>query len=317
MPQPQVYLDGRFVSPDDARIPLNDLGFMLGATVTEQLRSFGGRLFHLDEHLARLAQSLAIVGLSDAVELAPLAKFAAKLAADNHALLDPADDLTLTIFVTPGVSPALAGGRAVHPRVCMHTYPLTFSQWSEKYSVGEQLVITQVQQVSAACWPAELKCRSRMHYYLADREARSRRSGARAIMLDAAGHVTEATTANVLLYEKAAGIVVPPSSSVLPGISLAMVRRLAARRGIAWHERNLTPQDVATADEVLLSSTPFCLLPVTSLDDAKIGNGQPGEIYRTLLADWSAEVGTDIAAQAQQFSGERFPGERFSGERGA
>ena len=310
MPQPQVYLDGRFVSPDDARIPLNDLGFMLGATVTEQLRSFGGRLFHLDEHLARLAQSLAIVGLEDAVDVAPLAKAAAGLTAANHALLDPADDLALTIFVTPGVSPALAGGHPVHPRVCMHTHPLTFGQWSEKYAAGEQLVITQIQQVSTACWPAELKCRSRMHYYLADREARSRRSGARAIMLDAAGHVTEATTANVLLYEKAAGIVVPPSTSVLPGISLAMVRRLAARRGIAWHERNLTPQQVTAADEVLLSSTPFCLLPVTSLDDAKIGNGQPGEIYRTLLADWSTEVGTDIAAQAQQFSGERFPGER-------
>ena len=65
MPQPQVYLDGQFVSPDEARIPLDDLGFMLGATVTEQLRSFGGRLFHVDEHLALLAHSLAIGGLSD------------------------------------------------------------------------------------------------------------------------------------------------------------------------------------------------------------------------------------------------------------
>lgn len=301
MPQPVVYLDGRFVSPEEARIPLDDLGFMLGATVTEQLRSFGGRLFHVDEHLARLAHSLAIVGLENGVDLASLSAAAVQLASANHALLDPADDLSLTIFVTPGTSPALANGRTSRPRVCMHTFPLTFGQWGGKYSAGEQLVVTQVQQVSVACWPPELKCRSRMHYYLADREARERHAGARALLPDAAGHITEATTANVLLYAKDSGILVPPATRVLPGISLAMVRRLAQRRGIAWHERDLTAGDVAAADEVMLSSTPFCLLPVTVLDGKPIGHGRPGAVFQSLLADWSVEVGTDIAPQARRF----------------
>ncbi|MCE9551891.1 MAG: aminotransferase class IV [Planctomycetes bacterium] len=302
MPQPQVYLDGQFVSPDEARIPLDDLGFMLGATVTEQLRSFGGRLFHVDEHLARLARSLAIVGLSDGVDLKSLSTAAVQLASTNHALLDPADDLSLSIFVTPGTSPALANGRPVRPRVCMHTFPLTFGQWAEKYSVGEQLVVTQVQQVSTPCWPSELKCRSRMHYYLADREARERQPGARALLPDAEGRITEATTANALLYEKDSGILVPPAARVLPGISLAMVRWLAQRRGIAWHERELTAADVAAADEVMLSSTPFCLLPVTGLDGKPIGPGQPGPLFQSLLADWSVEVGVDIAGQAKRFA---------------
>jgi branched-subunit amino acid aminotransferase/4-amino-4-deoxychorismate lyase len=302
MPQPVVYLDGQFVSPDDARMPLEDLGFMLGATVTEQLRSFGGRLFHVEEHLARLGHSLQIVGVADEVDLESLSAAASQLTSANHALLDPADDLSLSIFVTPGLSPALANGRPVRPRVCMHTFPLTFGQWGEKYSAGEQLVVTQVQQVSTACWPPELKCRSRMHYYLADREARERQPGARALLPDAEGHITEATTANVLLYETGIGIIVPPASRVLPGISLAMVRRLAGRRGIAWHERNLTEADVAAADEVMLSSTPFCLLPVTGVDGKPIGHGQPGAVYQALLADWSVEVSLDIAGQARQFS---------------
>jgi branched-subunit amino acid aminotransferase/4-amino-4-deoxychorismate lyase len=301
MPLPQVYLDGRFVSPDEARIPLDDAGFMLGATVTEQLRTFGGRLFHVDEHLARLAHSLAIVGLGD-VRVAPLADAAATLAKQNHQLLDPKDDLSLTILITPGTIPAQAAGRPTEPLVCVHTFPLTFHAWAAKYDAGEHLVVTQIRQVSSDCWPPELKCRSRMHYYLADREARSRHAGARALLLDAAGHVTEATTANVLLLEKKQGIVVPPTSSVLPGISLEMVRRLCERRGIAWQERNLTPRDVAAADEVWLSSTPFCLLPVTALEGKPIGNGRPGEVFRTLLADWSTEVGTDIAAQATRFA---------------
>jgi len=303
MQQPQVYLDGRLVSPEEARIPLEDLGFMLGTTATEQLRTFGGKLFHVDEHLARLRHSLEIVGLTDPVDLAPLADAAAQLAAANHTLLDPADDLALTMFVTPGLSPALAGGQPSRPRVCMHTFPLAFSQWAQKYEEGEHLVVTQVQQVSAACWPPELKCRSRMHYFLADREARLRHPGSRALLPDATGHVTEATTANILLFNLRQGIVVPPISRVLPGISLAMLHRLAQRSGLAWQERDLTPADVAHADEVMLSSTPFCLLPVTRLDGKLIGDGRPGEVYRSLLAEWSADVGTDIAAQARQFVG--------------
>jgi len=303
MQQPQVYLDGRLVSPEQARIPLEDLGFMLGATVTEQLRTFGGKLFHVDEHLARLRHSLEIVGLADAVDLAPLTDAAAQLAKSNHALLDPADDLALTMFVTPGLSPALNGGQPSRPRVCMHTFPLAFGQWAQKYETGEHLVVTQVQQVSAACWPPELKCRSRMHYFLADREARLRHPGSRALLPDATGHVTEATTANILLYDRRLGIVVPPISRVLPGISLAMLHRLAKGRGLGWHERDLTAADVAAADEVMLSSTPFCLLPVTRLNGEPIGDGRPGETYRALLSDWSADVGTDIAGQARRFAG--------------
>jgi branched-subunit amino acid aminotransferase/4-amino-4-deoxychorismate lyase len=184
----------------------------------------------------------------------------------------------------------------------MHTFPLAFSQWAQKYDEGEHLVVTQIQQVSAACWPPELKCRSRMHYFLADREARLRHPGSRALLPDATGHVTEATTANILLFDRRQGIVVPPISRVLPGISLAMLHRLAQRRGLAWQERDLTPADVAAADEVMLSSTPFCLLPVTRLNGEPISNGRPGEVYRSLLADWSTDVGTDIAAQARRFA---------------
>jgi len=302
MSQPQVYLDGHFVSPEDARIPLDDLGFMLGATVTEQLRTFGGKLFHVDEHLSRFGRSLAIVGLEDAINWQALAVAAHQLTSANHALLDPADDLTLTIFVTPGIAPAVASGRPTRPRVCMHTHPLTFAQWAEKYTAGEQLVVTDIQQVSSACWPPALKCRSRMHYYLADREARQRQPAARALLCDDSGHILEATTANVLLYTKGSGISVPLAARVLPGISLAMVQRLAHQCGIAWREHDLTAADVAAADEVMLSSTPFCLLPVAALHDQPIGDGRPGELFHSLLSQWSAEVGTDIAGQALRFA---------------
>jgi branched-subunit amino acid aminotransferase/4-amino-4-deoxychorismate lyase len=61
--EPQAFLNGRFVPASEAMLPVYDAGFVLGTTVAEQMRTFGGRLFRLDAHLARLSHSLEIVGV--------------------------------------------------------------------------------------------------------------------------------------------------------------------------------------------------------------------------------------------------------------
>jgi branched-subunit amino acid aminotransferase/4-amino-4-deoxychorismate lyase len=66
-------------------------------------------------------------------------------------------------------------------------------------------------------------------------------------------------------------------------------------------ERDLTTDDVARADEVLLASTPLCLLPVTQFNNRPIGSGQPGTVFQRLIAAWSAAAGVDIVAQAVKF----------------
>ncbi len=163
------------------------------------------------------------------------------------------------------------------------------------------MVTTDVEQVSPRCWPPSLKCRSRMHYYLADRQAAARDPQARALLLDAQGFVTEASTANLLIYRAGEGLAWPPTKKVLPGISLAVVAELARRLGIPYGERDLTTDDVASAAEVFLSSTPFCLLPVTRLNGRPIGGGRPGELFARLIAAWSEMVGLDIVAQAERY----------------
>jgi branched-subunit amino acid aminotransferase/4-amino-4-deoxychorismate lyase len=218
--------------------------------VAEQLRTFGGKLFRLEMHLDRLARSLAIVGVDPGLAREELAQIASELAARNYKLLDPADDLGLTIFVTPGPNPGFAA-LAPHqgPTVCLHTQPIPFSAWAGKYETGDSLVITDVRQIPAACWPPELKCRSRMHYFLADREARQRQPGARALVLDERGMVTEASSANVLAYRRAEGLISPPAERILPGVTVAVVEELAGQHGIPFVHRELTPNDVALADE--------------------------------------------------------------------
>ncbi len=301
MPEPVAYLNGQFLPAHQAALPIDDAGFVLGATVTEQLRTFGGRLFRAARHLERLRHSLDICGIEPPIDIAEFGRVANELATRNHPLLAPGDDLGLVIFVTPGAYPALAG-RETPPTVGLHTFPLAFNRWARAYRQGAVLATTSVQQVPTECWPAELKCRSRMHYYLADKEANEKEPGARAVLLDAAGNVVETSTANIVIFRSDTGLVSPPRTAVLPGVSLEVVFELATNLGVSCIEREFGVPEVATADEVLLSSTPNCLLPVSRFNSRAIGDGQPGPFFARLLASWSEMVGVEIAEQAERFS---------------
>ena len=141
-PESLAFLNGRRVPLSQAKIGLFDVGFLQGVTVAEQLRTFGGRLFRLDLHLSRLAHSLELIGLDPGVSLAELGRIANELVEENRQLIHPADDLGLTIFITPGNSPTYAVAAPYSgPTVCIHTQPLTFSSWANKYTTGDSLVV--------------------------------------------------------------------------------------------------------------------------------------------------------------------------------
>lgn len=295
------YFNGQVVADEELSVSVFDSGFVQGVTVSEQLRTFGGTLFELDQHLQRLSRSLQIVGLTD-INLEDVRTQATAIASHNHSLLQPGDDLGLTIFITPGCGASAAGGQHEGPTIGIYTTPVPFHRWSKCYAAGESLVVSSVRQIPGNCWPEELKCRSRMHYYLADQEARRKKPGARALLLDQAGFVAEASTASVLAWRQDEGIVAPPMDKVLPSISVRVIKRLAAELSLNFVHRDLSVEDMLTADEVLLSSTSPCLLPVLSIDETQIGSGQPGPVFQKVLTAWNQLTNTDIAAQAVQFS---------------
>lgn len=300
--EPQAYVNGRWLPASQASIGLADAGFVLGATVTEQIRTFAGRLFRLDEHLARLTRGLAITGISPGLSRDELREIAQQLAAANHRLLPAGSDLGLAILVTPGPYGSFASGPG-RPTVVLHTYPLAFARWAGKYRTGEMLAATTIELVSPKSWPAELKCRSRMHYYLADLEAGRKHPGARAVLCDAAGRVRETAVANIVLGLSSEGrttLVSPPRTSVLPGISLGVVAEFAAERGWGFEERDFTLDDLVEADEVFLTSTPWCVLPATQFEGRAIGSGSPGPIFTGLMEAWNRLAGIDLIAQAEE-----------------
>jgi branched-chain amino acid aminotransferase len=325
MNEPVAYLNGQWIPATAAAVSVGDAGFVQGTAIAEQLRTFAGKLFRLHDHLVRLARSLEIVGVDAGMSLDELSRTAEELTARNHALLAPGDDLGLSIVVTPGIystfateprkhageqfkgdSPIFAetkiGTVPARPTLCLHTYPLPFHLFAGKYRDGQALATTDIEQVSARCWPPELKCRSRMHYYLADRQAAATDPQARALLLDAQGFVTEASTANVLIYSAGEGVVSPRFGNILHGISLAVAVELAGQLDIPFGEHDLTSDDVAQADEVFLTSTSTCMLPVTRFNGQAIGSGRPGTVFSRMLTAWGEMVGVDIAAQVEQHS---------------
>jgi branched-subunit amino acid aminotransferase/4-amino-4-deoxychorismate lyase len=300
MPEPLVYLNGRMVPASQAALPIWDAGIVQGATVTEQTRTFRHRPWRLDDHLDRLFDSLRYVCIDPGLSKGEFATISNELVAHNAALVGPDDDLGLIQFATAGEYATYAPAAArPGPTVCVHTFPLPFALWAKRMREGAHLVTTAVRQLPPQCYDAGMKCRSRMHYYLADREARQVDPEASALLLDLDGHVTETSTANILIVERGA-IVSPTTRDVLSGISRQTVIELAAKGGIPFAERDLQLYDLLRADEAFLSSTPYCLMPVTRVNGIPLNRGEVGAVYRRLLAAWSAEVGLDIERQIQE-----------------
>ncbi|MEN6407998.1 MAG: aminotransferase class IV [Thermoguttaceae bacterium] len=302
MSEPVAFLNHRWIPASTAAIPVGDAGFVQGTTIAEQLRTFGGRMFQLDAHFDRLFRSLRLVGFAPDMTREQLAATTEELVARNHPLLPDGADLGVSIVITPGDYPTYAAAGLTRPTVCLHTYPLPFYRWARKYREGQSLRTTDVEQVPPRCWPPSLKCRSRMHYYLADRQAAAADPQARALLLDAQHFVTEASTANIAAYRVGEGLVLPPAEKVLPGVSLAATVALARQLGHAVIERDQTVDQLAAVDELFLTSTPFCLLPVVQLNGRPIGDGRLGPMFQQLIAAWNDRTGIDIVHQAEQFS---------------
>ncbi|HWB07963.1 MAG TPA: aminotransferase class IV [Pirellulales bacterium] len=307
-----VYLNGRLLPASQARLAIFDAGVVMGATVTEMTRTFGRQPFRLQEHLDRLFRSLRYVRFALGESKEDLARISHEVAAHNAALLPEWGELGLIQFVTAGEVSAYAGFAPTADRpaagctVCVHTFPLGWHLWAEKMRRGAHLVTPSVRHVPPQCVDPKIKYRSRMHYYLAEQEAKLVDPAASALLLDLDGNVTETSAANFLFVERGT-IVSPTTRNTLPGVSRAVVIELAAQLGIGFVERDSQTYHVINADEAFLTSTPYCLMPVTRINGIPIGDGKPGPIFRRLLDAWSQLVGVDIERQILEGASEKRP----------
>ncbi len=299
--EPIVYLDGKLVPATQAHISIYNMGVVLGATVTDMTRTFRKRPYRLEDHIRRFYESCKYAHLDPPISPNETAKITGELIAHNAALLPPEGELGVIHFITPGENQVYAGsagkGQGMKPTYCIHSFPLPFFLFQKVISEGAHLVVPSTRHIPPQCVDPKIKNRSRLHWWLADYETHLVDPDAMTWLLDLDGNLTESGGANVLIVKD--GTVLSPSPrNILLGISRKIVFELCAKLNIPTVERDLQLHDALIADEIFLTTTPYCMAPVTRVNGIPIGDGKTGKpIFERILSAWSAEVGVDIRGQ--------------------
>jgi len=292
-----VYMDGQFIPEAEAKISIYDLSCMQAAAAFEMCRSFHGRHFKLREHLKRLIDSCCLLNLPMPYELehslADLEALCERVsAANDHG---PGEEHRLLIVVSPGCAPMYRELEGVipHPFLYIADFPLryTVQGFGKYFTEGVHCVTSPIEQVPDACVPSRAKHRSRLHFHLAQQQASE---GTWPILLQGDA-VTEAPGANIMIVY--GHQVIYTKRNILQGISLNTAVTLSEAHEIGFFHKN----NLEEIDELWLTGTPFCALPVVSLDGRPIGDGQIGPRYKEVMAKWNDLVGLDIAAQIQEW----------------
>src|SRR5580658_3579861 len=225
-----VYLNGQIIPESEAHISIYDTAVVLGATVTEMTRTFNRKPFRLEDHISRLFKSLRYVRIDLGMTQEELTKATLKVTEINSKLLEDGGELGIVHFVTAGEFRGYAGnaGRMsrLTPTVCVHTFPLPFHLFAEKMQNGSHAVTPSIRKVPPQCVDPQIKCRSRMNFFLAEKEVQLVDPDGICLMLDLNGYITEGSGSNFFIVEKGK-LISPPRDLILPGISRQTVLEIA------------------------------------------------------------------------------------------
>ena len=292
-----LYMNGEMLAEDGASISIFDRGFQGGEAVYESTRTFGKSTpFKLEQHLDRLYGSCRYLRIDPGLSKEELAKVSMEVLNANLHLLAENDEYWIIHIVTrgPGWWDVLEAGP---PTVIVFTRPIRFDRYANLYRQGAHVVSTTTRHVPPECHDPKMKNYSHLHFSLAEFEAKQVDPDSYPLMLDIHGNISEVTGGNILLVKDGA-IWSPGPKNILQGVSRQTVFELADQLGIPRVERDLQPYDVYNADEVFLTSTSYCALPVSRFNSQAIGGQVPGPVNQQILDAWSELVGVDIVRHA-------------------
>ena len=295
-----AYFNGDWVPFPEVKIDPLDRGFFLGDSVFEVARTFNGKSFKMREHIERLYRSLSFVRIDPKIDAEEMINISEEAITKNLHLLEEVGDFLIHQFITRGFG--RRASVAVDPTVCVRINPIDFERYPiERYYSGGHCAITSILSYQSESIDPKVKNYSRMNFNLAELEANDIDEGSFPILKDQFGNITEGIGYNIFIATD--GVLKTPSDkAILQGVSRSMVFDLSDQLNIKVLQEDLQPYDVYTADEVFMTSTPFCVFPITVVDNRKIKDGNPGEITNQLLAAWSEVVGLDIVDQVAKFS---------------
>ena len=297
-----AYKNGEWMPKSQVTIELGDRGFYLGDAVFDLFRTFDGRPFRIKDHIDRFFRSAQFARLDPGFTPDELTALTLECVERNEQLRSEFGDWSVWFSVTRG----LAGWRTLDakPTFVVYAGEVPFYTFADQYADGASAVITRSRNHTHQSLDPKVKHTSRMHLNLSDLEARDVDPTAWPIMLDMEGNIAEGSGSNVFVVS-GSSIKTPSDATILRGVTRDVVIELADQLGIPLSEEAIQPYDVYTADEVFFTSTPFSVLPVTSVDRREIGDGRPGPIATRLLAAFSELAGIDIVDQAQRYKDAR------------
>ena len=263
-----VFLNGKFLPIEEAKVPVLDRGFIFGDGVYELVPVYSRVPFRLDEHLARLERSLAETSIRNPYTRSQWRELIYRLV-DAQSF----DDQGVYFQVTRGVAKRdHAFPKDVEPTVFMMCNPLVTPP-KELVQKGAAAVTAQDNR-----W---LRCDIKSISLIGNCLLRqlSAEAGAVETILFRDGKLTEASASNVFVVKRGAILSPPKSSLILPGITYDVVVELARANGLPLELRDVTEAEVRGADEIWVSSSSKEVLPVVSLDAAPVGDGRPGPLF--------------------------------------
>ncbi len=279
-----VYVNGVITPADAAVIPVFDHGFLYGEGVYETLRTYGRQPFAFEAHMARLRRSAAMIALPVPMSDADLAAAVADTGRDVVS-----DELYIRMLLTRGVGDLTYQLSATPvPSLVIIVKPLKPFP-AAHYTDGISLALSPVRRNHPDALTPLVKSNNLMNTALA-MQAVASQGVDEAVLLNQAGHVTECSQSNLFLVM--GGTLVTPelAAGLLPGITRQLVIELARAAGVAVEERIVRPEELATADELFITSTTREIAPATRLNGAAIGTGRPGPVTTLLRERFVARV---------------------------
>lgn len=274
-----AYVNGQYVPLAEARVSPMDRGFLFGDGAYEVIPVYSRRAFRIDEHVARLAKTLAAMRLANPHGAEEWKAIIGEIVARN-----PWDDQSVYLQVTRGADTRrnhAFPGPEVTPTVFLMSEPLVTPS-------AEQLA-TGVSAASAADirWlRCDLKTVSMLANCLLRQHAIDKGCAETVLFRD--GFLTEGAASSIFVCKDGVLLVPPKSHLMLPGITYDVVLELARTHGMAHEVREVLEAEVRSADELWMTSSTKEVLPITSLDGQPVGNGQPGPMGRQMYV-WYQE----------------------------
>jgi D-alanine transaminase len=284
--QELAWIDGTITPVEEARVPFLDHGYFFGYGVYEAMRTYGGRIFALQDHFDRLGKSMKVLGLSIDLSWADLDKVLVDLIAQS----DLRPETLVYLQVTRG--PALR--RVVRPE----TKPVVSIFTSQLEPVPEELRRQGVKAISLPDqrWRRpDIKSLNLLPNVLARVQAEEAGAHEAIFYLAEGGgqeakvlRVTEGAMSNVFAVFDGVVMTPPADGSILAGVTRLKVMQSAAAHGVNIIEKHFSVEELRRADEIFISSTGTEALGIARLDGQDVGDGKAGPLSLQ-IAEWFLE----------------------------